>query len=381
MKISLCLIVRDETRFLQGCVDSCRPCVDEIVIVDTGSVDETPVLARRLATSFHQVAFDGDFSAARNEALEHATGDWILFLDADERLIPGEIGGLVAGLENAPPDVLGMRLMRYNFFSDGGFYTGRELRVFRNLPTIRYRRRINESVAPSIQEAGGRVVDAPVVFNHFGHCRPVGEREAKAHRYLRLMDEQLRDQPDDAVLWGYQGLILRTLGEFDTALARSSRAVEIDPESATAWFFHGHVLRSVGRDTDALDAYQRAVSIKPEHAAAQLMVGVQYMALGDFRKAADAFVRGRALDAELLHTDINLGLLAQATGEWDEAITLFRRAGERNPGFFHDEFGGRTERDPFRCFYKETPLGYAGLAYHLGYCTLRAAGQVPPSGR
>jgi tetratricopeptide (TPR) repeat protein len=379
--ISLCLIVRNETAYLDGCVHSAKRFVDEVVIVDTGSTDGTVDRAWDLADAFCEVPFDGDFSAARNEALVRASGDWILFLDADERLIDDEGERLVKLLGDVGGDVLGLRLLRYNFFADGGFYTGRELKVFRNDPEIQYRRKINESVAPAIADLGGEVVAAPVLMNHFGHCRSVAERERKAYTYLSLMDSQLRDRPQDGVLLGYKGLILRTLGRFADALGYSDRSLAVGPSSATVWLFRGHVLRSVGRDGEALEAYRRGIDLTPDPAAFHNMAGVQLVALDRLDDAAAEFEQARAADPDLVHTDINLGLLAQAAGDWSGAVERYRRAGARNPGFYHDEFAARAERDPFRAFYNETILGYAGLGYHLGYCAERAADRIPHSGR
>ncbi|WP_433475111.1 tetratricopeptide repeat protein [Spirillospora sp. CA-142024] len=379
--ISLCLIVLNETAYLEGCVRSARPFVDEVVIIDTGSTDGTVDLAWKLADTFAEVPFDGDFSAARNEALVRATGDWILFLDADERLMPAEGARLVEQLEQAPEDTLGLRLLRYNFFADGGFYTGRELKVFRNRPDVQYRRKINESVAASIAEAGGRVAAAPVLMNHFGHSRSVADRSKKAYTYLSIMDRQLAERPQDGVLLGYKGLILRTLGRFGEALEYSDQSIAVAPSSATVQLFRGHVLRSVGRDGEALEAYQRGIELAPEDPAPHNMAGLQMISLGQRHDAADAFRRALRLDPEFVHAHINLGLLAQMAGRWAEAIELFERAGARNPGFYHDDMTGRVERDPYRAFYNETILGYAGLGYHLGYCAHQLAGRIPPSGR
>jgi len=373
--LTLCLIVKNEMAFLDGCLRSVRDLVDQVVIVDTGSTDGTAERARTAADVFAAVEFTGDFSVARNAALERADGEWILFLDADERLPATQHDLLRQHLSTVDSGVLGTRLMRYNFFATGGFYTGRELKVFRNRAGLRYRRPINESVAASIQELGGEVASAPVVMNHFGHCRSVSARDAKAHRYIASMTEHLEQQPNDAVVLGYLGLIARIFGEFDKALDRSARAVDADATSATVWFFRGHVLRSVGDDRGALEAYERGATLAPGHAGLRNMIGVQLLALKDTNGAAGSFDAARELDPQLLHTDINLALVAQAEERWADAVRLLTRAGEANDGFWHDEWRGRVERDPFRPFYYETIFGYAGLGYHLGYCQLRAAGQ------
>lgn len=371
MDISLCLIVKDEMAFLNGCLDSVQDLVCETVIVDTGSTDGTRELARSRADVYTEIDFAGDFSAARNIALDRASGSWVLFLDADERIPVDQHEPLRRFLADAGPEVLAGRLLRYNFFATGGFYTGRELKVFRRQPEIRYRRRINESVSGSIDDLGGQTSPAPVVMNHFGHGRPVAARDAKARRYLALMGEQLRERGPDPVLLAYRGLIERTLGNFGAALDQTAEALRINPGLATAWLFRGHVLRSVGDSAAALESYERGLRLTPGNAALQNMVGVTLLEMGRTGPAAAAFVTARELDPQLLHTDINLGLTAQAEGRWDEAVQLFLRAGEANEAFWDDAWVGRVERDPYRAFYNETVLGYAGLGYHAGYCLLR----------
>src|SRR3990167_11155445 len=87
-RLSLCMIVKDEERFLPACLESVRGLVDELIIVDTGSSDKTKEIAQRFINKVGGKLLDfvwiNDFSAARNESLKHATGDWILVLDADE---------------------------------------------------------------------------------------------------------------------------------------------------------------------------------------------------------------------------------------------------------------------------------------------------------
>lgn len=84
--ISLCMICKNEEKMLERCLNSVRDIVDEIIIVDTGSTDQTITIAKRFAATIVHYKWTKDFSAARNIGLEKATGKWILFLDADEEL-------------------------------------------------------------------------------------------------------------------------------------------------------------------------------------------------------------------------------------------------------------------------------------------------------
>src|ERR1043165_7712525 len=87
-KLSLALIVKNEARCLARCLESVRGILDEIVVVDTGSTDDTASIAKRYGAKISNFAWKDDFSIARNFALEQATGDWILVLDADENASP-----------------------------------------------------------------------------------------------------------------------------------------------------------------------------------------------------------------------------------------------------------------------------------------------------
>ena len=82
-RLSLCMIARDEAAFLDQCLGSVRGLVDQIVVVDTGSTDDTAQVARRHGALVLEHAWQGNFSLARNFGLEQASGDWVLVLDCD----------------------------------------------------------------------------------------------------------------------------------------------------------------------------------------------------------------------------------------------------------------------------------------------------------
>lgn len=370
--ITLCLIVKNEAVYLDACIRSAHAACADIIIVDTGSTDATVEIAQRYTRNVFALPFLGDFSAARNAALERVQTGWVLFLDADERFEPEEAYKLLEIVADARSEVFGYRLLRYNFFATGGFYSGRQLKLFRSDSQVRYRRKVNESVTESIADVGGNLAEAPLMLNHFGHCRPVGIRNAKAWYYIELMKVQLAEQPDDPILYGYIGLILRTLGRFAEALEWSNRSVQMAPGSVTVQMFHGHVLRSTGDLSGAMEAYRQATVLRSTDSAAWNMVGVIELTIGNFDAANEAFERAQSIDPLLVHVIINQGLIAQARGDFASAADLFAVAAHRNSGFLHEEWAGRVEHDPFREFYYETITEYAGLGYHLAYCRHRA---------
>ncbi|MCR8526080.1 glycosyltransferase family 2 protein, partial [Escherichia coli] len=165
--ISAAIIVRNEEAFLGDCLSSIRRDIDEIVIVDTGSTDSTVQIARRFGARVLEQPWADDFSAARNTALEHATRDWILYIDADERLTT-PLGSTLRTCRLE--DVVACRVL---LRPRTGFTSYYELRLFRRDPRIRFRGIIHETVHPAIgsvcQSDGLRVLDTDIGLDHVGY--------------------------------------------------------------------------------------------------------------------------------------------------------------------------------------------------------------------
>jgi len=213
--VSLCMIVRDEEAFLPECLRRAAPAADEIVIVDTGSKDRTVEIAREAGARVLHFEWRDDFSAPRNFGLEHARGQWILVLDADEHLEPGAPEEIRAVARDRR---LGACYLTFRNLHDGG----RELRnlmarMFRNAPEIRYQNLIHEQVAPAItrycraHDLKIGTIRAPVV--HHGYTSLVAHGRAKRERNLRLFEKQFERHPDDPYSWYRYGDWLRSLRE------------------------------------------------------------------------------------------------------------------------------------------------------------------------
>ena len=203
-RVSLCMIVRNEAANLSGALDSVASVVDEIVIADTGSTDGSLVIARERAHRFIQVPWRDDFSLARNAALELASGDWILILDADERLRPGSDKALHQAISTS--DLLACRLHLYNHLDDNKTNDDYILRLFRRLPQLRYTGRIHEQIVPSVarlqaEQSTWRCINLPdAVIDHFGYRREERKKQDKPARNIHLLELELTESPDDPYL-------------------------------------------------------------------------------------------------------------------------------------------------------------------------------------
>jgi tetratricopeptide (TPR) repeat protein len=211
VRVSAALIVRDEEAHLADCLATVSRVADEIVVVDTGSRDRTPDIALAYGARVFARPWTDDFSQARNAALECATGAWILYVDADERV---ELtGSLDAVLGN--PAALAARV---RFRASRQLTPYREHRLFRSRPDIRFRGVIHETILPDIRhlvaKGSGVVVEAPLSIDHLGY---EGDRRVKHQRDLPLLRRAVVSDPERVFLWHALGEAEQALGNVEAA--------------------------------------------------------------------------------------------------------------------------------------------------------------------
>jgi len=200
---------------LPRCLASIRELVDEIVVVDTGSVDESPRIAAEFGARVFDAEWRNDFAAARNAALDRARGRFILYIDADERAGPLSRETLAGQL--ADP---GLVAATVRFRPRTGFTRYRECRIFRNDPRIRFENVIHETMVPAIEAVvrsdGLRVGHGDLAIDHFGYD---DSQAAKHRRDIPLLRERLARDPEHVYSWNHLGRALAGVGDVDGALA------------------------------------------------------------------------------------------------------------------------------------------------------------------
>jgi hypothetical protein len=252
------MIVRDEEQNLAACLESVADLMDEIVVVDTGSTDRTPEVARRLGARVFDFPWVDSFAAARNECLRHATGEWIFWLDADERLTQPnrtKVRSLFAelGQENK---AYGMALL---YLPAAGNVLSTEMkyvRLFRNHPQMRWQNRIYEDITPALRAVGASVEWTDIVIHHVGHQDPV-VRARKYERNLRLLQMDYADDPDNPSTLFFLGRMYLALGRPAEALPMLQRGTERlpagDPMGRGMYRLAVECHRGLGQTQTALD--------------------------------------------------------------------------------------------------------------------------------
>ncbi len=275
-QVSLTMIARDEERVLTRCLASVADLVDEIVFVDTGSTDGTRQLAAqardrhgRPARVFRFVWIE-DFSAARNEALRHARGDWIFWMDCDDWLDEQsrqELRHLFATLgdENAVYQMIHASPAS----EDGGHPASAapQDRLFRRLPQIRWEGRVHEQIAPSAARSGAILKRTNIAVLHSGYG-DAELRRRKVERNLRLLEWQNIEQPHNPHTLFYLGMTYGMAGRAAEAIPQLERALDLLPPRSRfcrrAYLLLADCWRLCGNVSRALDVCEAGISLFPD---------------------------------------------------------------------------------------------------------------------
>ena len=227
--ISLCVIARDEEEFLPGLLASARDLVAQIVLLDTGSRDRTPEIARAAGAEVYPFAWIDDFAAARNAALARARHPWILWLDADERLAPAApaaIGARLSGLA-CPVQMLPLSNAARLDADPAAILSGAAAlgpptwmpRLLRRDPELRWIGRIHENVGEWVARREAERLDAPIL--HYGYAPEILAR--KQGRNLALLRRRAEEEPDSVPTWGHLANELLQIGDEAGATAAAER--------------------------------------------------------------------------------------------------------------------------------------------------------------
>jgi glycosyltransferase involved in cell wall biosynthesis len=196
--LSVCLIVKNEERLLPDCLKSIADCADQIVVVDTGSSDRTVEIAGSFGAQVYHYRWKDDFAAARNESIQYAFGKWILWLDADERLVPESQTLLKNLTASADPSVYYNVCVRNLDKSGTPTNLTTAHRLFPNHKGIHFSGKIHEQIAQSAREQGLVEKQSGLVLNHLGYGLDDVKSRAKGARNAKLLKRQLARQPNDA---------------------------------------------------------------------------------------------------------------------------------------------------------------------------------------
>ena len=262
--ISLCMIVKNEEARLGTCLQSVAQVVQEIVIVDTGSTDDTLSIASQFGAKVSTFDFrKPDFSGARNQSLAQASGDWVLVLDADEKLTvtaPAIIRELTGSGDN-----VGYVIVRRNLRPPPAqVQMDYAVRLFPNHVKHRFRGRVHETIDAAILSNGGRIRTSPVTIEHM---LPNDDHRVleKSRHYLAILEEELAANPDDVDRLTFQCAEQHKLGLLGEATRTAERIAVLAPNDAANHVKSGlYRIMHEGDAAGAERAFRRALALRPD---------------------------------------------------------------------------------------------------------------------
>ncbi|MBX3097257.1 MAG: glycosyltransferase [Fimbriimonadaceae bacterium] len=347
--ISLCMIVKNEERVLEECLRSAVHHFDQIIIVDTGSTDATKEICYRFGVDLRESTWPDSFAEARNQSMIRATGDWIMWIDADDTLPEGCMDHVRGAIAAATADVVGF-VIPVRFKEEGGFGTEVDhVKVFRNFPGLKWEGRIHEQILPSLRalarehgfEDGGKIARLPTYVFHSGYDTSESGQARKRERDTHLLKLDLEDRPGHPFVLFNLGMTAHYTDDheaavrwFEQSLANSHPG---DSHVRKAYALLGASLRRLGQLTEARQRLSDGLAQIPGEPEihfhlAQLCAdeGDHDSATQHYQAVLGAEIRGAftSLDPGILgyKTHHNLALSYLAKGDYPSAREQWRQA-------------------------------------------------------
>lgn len=333
------MIVKNEEQRLAKCLESILGFVDEIIIVDTGSMDATKEIAYRYTPNVLDFEWTQDFSAARNASIQKATGTWIIYLDADEFVDPLKFQEFVAFLSKLPDHKpTGIILPVYNYVGDnnsGKISESKAIRVFNNYQHIQFIRPIHEQLHCS--SANIFTVEYPFPIYHTGYLQEIIESKDKSSRNMAIFETMLLEGTLSFYDWFTLGNEYNTQNRYQEALAcylKANQPSQEDkvwlplcigslincyihledfskaylhiksyqlhwPNACDFYWLEGFLLAKIGLDSLAIDALKHCIQLADSteyHESVKVLISPNYASSLPLQQLTVLYMRNFAYD-------------------------------------------------------------------------------------
>ncbi len=340
MKISLCMIVKNEEKYIAQCLKSAALLVDEIIIVDTGSTDNTLEIASEFQPKIFRHPWENDFGKARNHSLAQATGDWILVLDADESLYMEDIQKLKDILKQTKAN--GVSLKFHNFIDEGSeenYNTHMGVRIFKN-HCFHYQGAIHEQLMPINNTVAINIETTDVRVRHFGYLKSNSGKK-KRERNIPIIQKLLDENPQDSFQLFNMGNEYMSDDDYNKALLYFEKAYE-NKDVTIAYcphliFRRAICLHYLKRDEESLAILGEGVMLYPKCIDYEYLRGRIYkshkqysMAIASFEKCISIGAAPLNLtffsDTEGFRSFVELGHIYFLQDDFEKALSYYLKA-------------------------------------------------------
>jgi tetratricopeptide (TPR) repeat protein len=356
--LSLCMIVKNEEKYIGHCLSSVKKFVDEIIVVDTGCEDKTLEIASRFGARIFSFPWIGDFSQARNYSISQATGKWVLVLDADERLAARDACQLRSLIENARPK--GFLFSQRTYLWDANYVCsipnprdyeeGQEftncievfvIRLFRNDPEIRYQGRVHELVEPIFLSKSFRFEKTSLVIHHYGKVVDARHLENKKQLYLDLGTQKATEEPLNPMAQFEIGVQLYEIGRFGESIPYFEAAFRLNKTFNLSLLYVAKAFHVLGKIEQAAECYRKCIELVPANDRVLFEYANFQRDQGHLKNALKLYQKAISLNPSSALSVFNMGGVELRLGHIEKGFSLLQRAIHLNPDneVFHENFG------------------------------------------
>jgi tetratricopeptide (TPR) repeat protein len=320
--VSLCMIVKNEAEDLAKCLRSVKPIVDEMIVVDTGSLDKTKDIAKIFGAKVFDSEWTNDFSEARNFSISKASGDWIFLLDADEVVSSLDYDNFLMTVSKESSRPVAYSLVTRNYMArantigwianDGkydseeaaeGWIPSLKVRLFPNEPHIRFEYPVHEMVEPSLLRSSIEVMKGSVPIHHYGKLNKE-KSDCKGEAYYLIGRKKLDEMGDDVI---------------------AIRELAIQAGLLKKW-------------EEAIELWQRLIAIRPNAPEAFVNMGTAYWHLGEYNNALSSAKKAMTLAPHMNESAYNYAICELHLGNAGQAISLLEGLADRAPEYLPAQF-------------------------------------------
>ncbi|HIK26538.1 MAG: tetratricopeptide repeat protein [Oscillatoriaceae bacterium SKYG93] len=351
MKLTLCMLVKNEEATLPACLGSVKDVVDEIVVLDTGSSERTSDIAKDFGARVYTCEWSNDFAVARNQSLKYATGDWILVLDADEVLVPEVIPQIKEAIQN--DRFILINLIRHEVGAAQSPYS-LVSRLFRNHPDIYfshpYHASVDDSIIKILEQEKDRwlvVTLSAVAIKHYGYESKVIASRDKFKIAQQAMEAYLKTHPNDIYTRNKLAALYIEIGQVEQGVELLESTLQAIPncnyleyiEPPILYEIHYHLgiaYTRIKKLSKAKNHYRHAIQVQ---VLPQLKIGAYnnlgslLLQTGDLTGAKAVYEAVLQIAPNLAIAHYNLGIVHKQKGRFKEAIAAYEKAIQLNPNY------------------------------------------------
>lgn len=343
--LSLCMIMKNEERWIAQCLESVQGLVDEIIIVDTGSTDRSMDIAKSYGAKVYEHPWEDDFSKSRNRSIDYATGDWILVLDADEVIAQSDKDKII-DLITHPKAPLNF-LIQTNYLECSetygwmastlkipeakgypGYVESNLVRLFKK-DAARFQGVVHEHAEPV--DGTKTLFWSDIRVHHYGKYSQEDVLKRKNDLYFRLGQKKLETNSTNAQPYYELGAQYIELGKLDEAKEILLKGEKIAPNLSSIQLILAHVEMKQKDISSAIKRFLKVLEMEPQNMSPYIYLPGLLIDQNQFELAEDLLNKGEAIVSHHPSFHINRGALKMRQGNFRKAIRSYLRAIEINP--------------------------------------------------